>query len=157
MPRNNLSVARQVKVSVPKRMLQTILDRVVKKYGPTVRTETSLVFVSPRTMVEINIKYRGKSRATDVLSFKGPQVSRMSKVPLSPRPLGEIFIAPKVAAVTARRLGHSLSHEIGLLFLHGLLHTLGFDHASRSKRLRMQRAENYVIKGQGILGRTQLD
>ncbi|MDP2587200.1 MAG: rRNA maturation RNase YbeY [bacterium] len=108
-------------------------------------TETSLVFLDDRSMLRLNKLYRGKKTTTNVLSFsfvRPPNKIAAGSVLL----LGEILISPKQAALDARRQGHTLADEIVLLFLHGLLHVLGFDHElSSAKKKVMRQAEQDVI------------
>jgi probable rRNA maturation factor len=83
----------------------------------------SVVFVGAREMREVNGAYRGKDYATDVLSFsyEGVVVEEVSF-------LGEIVIAPEVAANHAIRYGTTPERELRRLLVHGTLHLLGYDH-----------------------------
>jgi probable rRNA maturation factor len=87
----------------------------------------NVLVTSSAAVRELNHKFRGQNKATDVLSFP-------SLLPLRPvgrkRPAlaGEIAISADVAAQNAARLGHSAAAEIKILALHGLLHLAGFDH-----------------------------
>lgn len=78
----------------------------------------SLVLVSDRRMQELNRRYRNNPRATDVLSFPAGRNGY----------LGDILVSVETAQRQARRYRHGLGAEIKLLFLHGLLHLLGYDH-----------------------------
>jgi len=71
---------------------------------------------------ELNARFRGKNLATDVLSFPAVASARNFA--------GDIAISLEVAAHNARRLGHSVSDEIRILILHGILHLAGYDHQS---------------------------
>jgi probable rRNA maturation factor len=83
-------------------------------------------------MRELNLAYRGKDYATDVLSFP-------VDTPADGR-LGDIVIATGVAARQAREAGHSLRTELRVLALHGLLHLLGYDHEhDRGEMARVER------------------
>jgi probable rRNA maturation factor len=90
------------------------------------RGELAVALVGDATVRALNRKYRGVDRATDVLSFPcddGPDGG-------GGRHLGDVVVARGVAARQARRAGHSLTTELKVLVLHGLLHLLGFDHES---------------------------
>lgn len=71
----------------------------------------------------LNREFRGKNKATDVLSFPAA-VDPSAKRAL----LGEIAISADIAVQNALRLGHSAAEEVKILTLHGLLHLAGFDH-----------------------------
>jgi probable rRNA maturation factor len=111
------------------------------------RGRVTVALISDPAMRRLNRQFRGKDYATDVLSFperpmsKGPGIigtrpvrvpkfeRRSSNFKVSPSlRLGDLAIALGVASRQARRLGHSLSTELRVLALHGLLHLLGYDH-----------------------------
>lgn len=89
----------------------------------------SVRFLSSRAMRELNARYRGRDRATDVLSFPGEETPEG-------RHLGDIAIAVPVARRQAKDRGHSLERELKMLLLHGLLHCLGHDHETDSGQMR---------------------
>jgi len=87
---------------------------------------------------DLNRRYRGKDRPTDVLSFPLADA-------LQPSLLGEVVISVETAARQAQRRGHSLPEELQTLLIHGVLHLLGYDHeVSRSEAIRMHRKEQEV-------------
>jgi probable rRNA maturation factor len=73
----------------------------------------------------LNRRFRGKNKATDVLSFpaEGP-IPGLSAEGIA----GDIAISVTTALGQAAEQGHSLSTEIKVLILHGLLHLAGYDH-----------------------------
>jgi probable rRNA maturation factor len=96
--------------------LATWLSRVAPVRRPSAVT---VAVVSDARVRALNRSYRGKNRATDVLSFPTS----------SPSPfLGDIVIARGVARRQAREAGHGERTEWRVLALHGLLHLLGYDH-----------------------------
>ena len=62
--------------------------------------------------------------------------------------LGDIAISPAAAQRNARRFGRSLSSEVRILILHGILHVLGYDHVS--DRGEMERLERRLRKRLGL-------
>lgn len=84
----------------------------------------------------LNRRYRGKDYATDVLSFEyGGETAEGEPF------LGELVLAPHVAATNAIRYGCSPEQEIRKLLVHGLLHLLGYDHETDSGEMnRLQRS-----------------
>ncbi len=85
----------------------------------------------------LNLRFRGKDTATDVLSF--PSGER--------EPMGDIAISLGRARAQARERGHAIEDEVCVLLLHGALHLLGLDHETDGGR--MARAE---IRWQRRLG-----
>jgi len=76
-------------------------------------------------MRALNLRFRGKDKVTDVLSFPAESSSNRSS---SRAFAGEIAISADIARKNAAHLGHSLADEIRVLALHGILHLAGFDH-----------------------------
>lgn len=70
---------------------------------------------------ELNNEHRNINKATDVLSF--PLEFDMPNMPL-----GSIVISVDYVEDKAKEYGHSFNEEFSLLFIHGLLHLLGYDH-----------------------------
>jgi probable rRNA maturation factor len=75
-----------------------------------------------RHLRDLNLRFKGIDRATDVLSFPAPVFVRGFA--------GDIAISVEIAVRNARFLGHSVSDEIRILILHGVLHLAGYDHES---------------------------
>ena len=93
-------------------------------------------------MRALNRQFRGKDTTTDVLSFPATHMPGVSTF------LGDIVIAISVATRQAREAGHSVSTEMKILALHGLLHLLGYDHDSDDGK--MARAEARLRKKAGL-------
>ncbi len=80
--------------------------------------EIELIITDNDEIQQINKQYRNIDKPTDVLSF-----------PLEDQPhVGTIMISSEYAQAKANEFAHSLQDEISLLFIHGLLHCLGYDH-----------------------------
>ena len=95
--------------------------------------DVELVFVNDDEMREINHEQRGIDKATDVLSFPYEQVSGGL--------MGSVVISTDTASRVASELGHSIEYEIALLFLHGVLHILGYDHEIDNGQMRQKEKE----------------
>jgi probable rRNA maturation factor len=101
------------------------LTRFVKQAANRVRLRgnVNVLITSNREMRSLNRRFRGKDKATDVLSF--PAV-----IDAPQRESGDIAISLEMARENARLLGHTAQHELKILILHGLLHLAGYDHES---------------------------
>jgi probable rRNA maturation factor len=87
------------------------------------RAEVSLALTDDRTIRELNRRFRGLDRETDVLSF--PDGDHLPSGNLF---LGEIVISLESARRQADNIGHGEIRELCELALHGTLHLLGYDH-----------------------------
>ena len=94
------------------------------------RREFNVCFVDDRAIRRLNSRYRGKPRATDVLSFpwQGSNGARGAAAGEFAGFLGDVVISVETARRNARLEGHSTANEIRWLILHGVLHLLGYDH-----------------------------
>ena len=101
------------------------------------RGTVTLVITSDRRMRTLN-----RDRPTDVLSFPA------GDGPGPAKHLGDLVIARETAVRQARDEGHSLSTELRVLALHGLLHLLGYDHERDSGR--MARTERRLRRQGGL-------
>ena len=95
--------------------------------------DVELVFVNDDEMRKINREHRGIDKATDVLSFPYEQVPGGL--------MGSVVISTDTASRVASELGHSIECEIALLFLHGILHILGYDHEIDDGQMRGKEKE----------------
>ncbi|HKN17464.1 MAG TPA: rRNA maturation RNase YbeY [Candidatus Sulfotelmatobacter sp.] len=105
------------------------------------RDTVNVLVTNSQELRSLNRQFRGKDKATDVLSFPLPQL-RLRK---AKQIAGELAISADIARENASRLGHSAAEEIKILVLHGILHLAGFDHekdngemASEETRLRQR-------------------
>jgi len=114
-------------------------SQVAKKVltGENRGTETlSLAFVSEEEIKKLNKKFRRKNKPTDVLSFE----LREGKE------LGEIIICPNIVKENAKKDGVSQKFETKKVFIHGILHLLGYDHEKTEKEAEiMEQKQNYYL------------
>ena len=111
--------------------------------------EFSVTFVSPERIHEINRDYRQVDRVTDVITFAlededSPFIEGM------PRELGDIFICLERAKEQAVEYGHSLKREMCFLFVHGLLHLLGYDHMNEEEEKEMFGLQDEILNQMSI-------
>src|SRR5215469_12137371 len=86
--------------------------------------QVEILIAGNRRLQALNRRFRKKNKPTDVLSF-----------PDSRSAGGDIAISAAIARENARRYGHSATHELKILVLHGMLHLAGFDHETDNGRM----------------------
>ncbi len=106
--------------------------------------ELSCVIVDDKRIHEMNREYRHIDRATDVISF-ALEDSDQFYVEGMPRSLGDIFISIDHAILQAKEYNHSLKREMNFLFLHGLLHLLGYDHMEEKDEVIMIALQKEIL------------
>lgn len=114
--------------------------------------EISVTFVDNEQIHEMNLQYRNKDSATDVLSFPmGDHGQYDMNHETGARILGDIVISVPRAVEQAHTYGHSLEREIGFLTAHSMLHLLGYDHEQGGlDRVRMREKEERVMQALGL-------
>ncbi len=112
----------------------TLLEKIAQYLN--VKKDIELIITDNKTIQEYNKEYRGINKATDVLSFPLEDIEFM--------PLGSIVISLDKAKEVASKLNHSINNEISLLFIHGLLHLMGYDHEVDNGEMR--KLESKIIK-----------
>ena len=127
---------------VPSDGVRDLLQNALVELKLNPECEVNLVFVDVEEMTELHIKWMDESGPTDVLSFP----MDMPAVENEAVTLGDIVIAPTVAAQQAATAGHSIDHEIFILAAHGLLHILGYDHANPAEEKVMFTLQEDLVK-----------
>ena len=108
----------------------------------------SVTIVDNDYIHEINRTYRHKDAPTDVISFaflddapNRNELFHSGKMVV----LGEIYISFEKAKEQALAYGHSLDRELKFLFVHGLLHLLGYDHMNEEDEKVMFRLQDEIL------------
>jgi probable rRNA maturation factor len=127
---------------VPTESVRDLLQNALVELKLHPDCELNLVFVDIEEMTELHIKWMDEGGPTDVLSFPMDMPEPGNEAVT----LGDIVIAPVVAAQQAANAGHSIDHEIFILAAHGLLHILGYDHATPDEEKAMFTLQESLVK-----------
>lgn len=141
-----------VPASIIKEMTKAA-EAVLKKEGLTEdefkRAEISVTFLKSDKIQKLNHEYRGKDKMTDVLSF--PMYESMDEFPEEGElQLGDVVINKEQAQVQAEEYGHTFKREMVYLFVHSLLHLLGYDHEDKEDKKIMRKREEEIMEEIGI-------
>ena len=124
---NNLTAS-----SVDENFLKEVAKKVLMGENKA-EGELSIAFVGQGRMRELNKKYRGKNRVTDVLSFLGDG-------------LGEIVICAREVKKNAKKYKSTFKKELTRVLIHGILHLLGYEHdKSATEKDKMSKKEEYYL------------
>jgi len=102
--------------------------------------EISIVFGNNSFIQDLNHRYRGKNKPTNVLSF--PQNSGRS--------LGDIILAFETIEKEAQEQNKTFEHHVLHLIIHGTLHLVGLDHTNDDEAKEMEALEITVLKSLGV-------
>lgn len=108
-------------------------------------TEISLSFVSLEEIHRMNLMYRQVDRATDVLSF--PLIEDFNHISEENGEilLGDVVVCIEQAEKQAEEYGHSVQRELVYLFVHSVLHLLGYDHMEEDDKAKMRKKEEEIM------------
>jgi len=102
--------------------------------------EVSVLFCDDAEIKTLNKAYRGKNKATDVLSFE----QEAGLVP-GVRVLGDIVISLETVEGRGEGSPEAMRDDVRLLFCHGMLHLLGYDHATAAERRCMTEKQAHYL------------
>jgi probable rRNA maturation factor len=118
-------------------------------YGARARSaEAGIVLADDRMVRGLNATYRGKDAPTNVLSF--PFQPPPGGVPEDRPYLGDVVLAAETIGLEAAERSIAPTAHLQHLVVHGLLHLLGFDHATDAEAERMERLEAEILASLGI-------
>lgn len=112
------------------------------------RLELSLVLSDDAEVRELNRRYRGQDKATNVLSFAALDDAELPAE--GPILLGDVVVAYETTAAEAVAEGKSLTNHLSHLVVHGVLHLLGYDHEVEAEAEEMEGRERALLAALGI-------
>ena len=126
-------------------LLEKTLSYLHLSFSPIV----SVSIVDNKFIHQMNKDYRGIDRETDVISFAFLDNEENKDKILHSQDvvaLGDIYISYEKAIAQAEEYGHPLSRELRFLFVHGLLHLLGYDHMNEEDEKIMFSLQEEILK-----------
>ena len=108
------------------------------------QAEISVRLVDETEMSTLNLQYRGKNAATNVLSFPADLPTELQH-PL----LGDIVICPLVVAREAVEQHKTQAQHWAHMLVHGSLHLLGYDHITTADAEIMESLETTILQSLG--------
>ena len=133
--------------------------------GDFVQTDTPLtiefLFVDNEEIRRLNAETRGVDKVTDVLSY--PTLDGICGVEIKGENfpfdkdddgnlcIGSVVVCRERAKEQAEDYGHSYRRALHYLFVHGIMHCLGYDHIEEQDKAEMRAAEERVLENMGIV------
>lgn len=108
---------------------------------------TDVTIINNEEIHKINCEYRKVDRPTDVISFAFLDEESEKELKGGPISLGQIIISYEKAEEQAKEYGHSLLREMSFLFVHGMLHLLGYDHMKKEDEVVMFKLQDDILGG----------
>ena len=134
-PNKNLVIINKTDRQIDEEIFFDIYNSIIQneKHNPK-KEIVNLLLTDDEEMLYYNATYRKIDNVTDVLSFEDTQ--EFSPV------MGDIIINVMQAE---RQKQHDISDELQVLFIHGLLHLMGYDHLNKKEEIKMKNKENIYI------------
>jgi probable rRNA maturation factor len=127
--------------------LASLVLRRVKGASFERKCELSIVLTGDGEVRRLNRAYRNKDKTTDVLSFPLLEGKRPGPGPGGILVLGDVVISLPQTRRQAAQAGKGFKEELALLVVHGILHLLGYDHATRIQEKRMFGLQERILNG----------
>jgi probable rRNA maturation factor len=125
------------------RQVRVLGDRMLDALGLD-RAELSVLLTDDAHIHELNREHLGEDRPTDVLAF--PQDALDREAPVGERLLGDVVISLPTAERQARGRRRPLLEEVRFLLAHGLLHLVGYDHATTKEKREMTAMTRRLVR-----------
>lgn len=125
-------------VEVEEARLQRLAAFVLESLHVHPDTELGVMLVDEAAIEQLHVQWMDEPGPTDVLSFPMDELRPGRVDARTPAGLlGDVVICPQVAELQAEAAGHDLEQEVCVLLTHGMLHLLGFDHATPDEEAEM--------------------
>lgn len=129
----------------PVAFLKSVVRETLREVGSPA-AEVSLILTDDRRIQDLNDRYRGLDKPTDVLSFALEEGQPFVLPKGMPRQLGDVIVSVDTTLRHAQEEGNDHRSEIAWVICHGTLHLLGYDHQTRSDLIKMRERERAVLE-----------
>ncbi len=140
MKNMNVNIINQLEEHVSEDVIQKVLSVASKQLNLS-DYSINIILVNNDIIQNLNQSYREKNAPTDVLTFPDGTL----------RNLGDIFISIDKVHEQSKEYGHSFERELAFLTIHGLLHTLGYDHLTKDEETEMFALQEEILINANIL------
>lgn len=145
-------------------LIQKVIEAAMDYEDCPYEAEVSVILTDNAAIQKINFEQRKMDCPTDVLSFPMqdyPAPGDFSKLEEQAEDafhpetgellLGDIVISVEKVIEQAEKYGHSLERELGFLVAHSMLHLFGYDHMEESDATVMERKQEEILQGIGLV------
>jgi probable rRNA maturation factor len=127
-------------------LLQNTASQALKLARHEDSVELSVVIDGDELLRSLNLQFLGNDAPTDVLSFPADEVDPDT----GENYIGDIIISFPRALAQAGQAGHPVEAEIQLLVIHGVLHLLGYDHATEEEKKEMWKLQRELLQAMAV-------
>lgn len=138
MKKGRIHISMQKKLNLKAPEIRMVVRKMQSLMGFDI-DELTFSLVDDNTIHEINREYLKHDYPTDIITFN---YSEKNQIFID----GEVLISYETALLNAKKYDVTLENEITRLIIHGVLHLLGFDDTTPSKKRVMKNKENALLK-----------
>jgi len=145
----NVLIDKEYKRLLTNTWLRNAAGQVLIEENAKPMVEVGLVITGQDKIQELNHRYLDENRPTDVLSFPMLEAKFDEDCFVSPPDgalrIGEVIISYPQAKKQARQHSHTVKKEVAVLIVHGILHLLGYDHDTTTRKREMRKREKDIL------------
>ncbi|GAA3625718.1 rRNA maturation RNase YbeY [Microbacterium awajiense] len=143
-----IEISNESGIAVDEAVLLRLTERNLAELHVSADADVAILLVDEGAMEALHVQWMDEPGPTDVLSFPMDELRPGTEdAPTPPGLLGDIVLCPQVAETQAVAAHHSTKDELIMLTTHGLLHLLGFDHATADEEREMFGLQKDLIAG----------
>ena len=132
----SVHVDNQTDIDIDDDLFEVVFQVIQKNEGLSESSFVNLLLSNDGSIKRYNRQYLGRDENTDVISFQAD----LEGIPI----LGDIIIDTNIADI--QKENRTISEEMQILFLHGLLHLLNYDHLAAKQEKIMKEKEKQYLK-----------
>lgn len=136
----------QIEGQVQAEFVERVVRVVLEREAVSAEADVSIVLTDDAEIQSLNAQFGEVDAPTDVLSFAQEETDQPFVYAPDELPyLGDVIISFPRAQSQAQEQNHSTLDELRLLIVHGVLHLLGYDHATPSEEAQMWARQDMIL------------
>tara|TARA_B100000029_G_scaffold9689_2_gene10642 strand:- start:430 stop:894 length:465 start_codon:yes stop_codon:yes gene_type:complete len=134
------------KIKNPKKYFNYKLKKISKilKFSKSQNITFTILLTNSLTLKKLNKKFRNKNKVTDVLSFPFFSMKNIKLIKKNNSYIGDVAISYEI--INSRSVDNNFFIEFDKVWLHGLLHLIGYNHIKNKDYFKMNRIEKKILK-----------
>ena len=142
----DVQIAPALRRKVQKQEIRKWAEATLRAEGLTQTPDMAVVITDNESIQALNRDFRGLDEPTDVLAFGEEKPGPFVLAPGEPMYLGDVVISLERAEAQALEQAASTKDELQLLLVHGILHLLGYDHATDDDQRQMWDRQDAILQ-----------
>lgn len=138
----NLQIAYKKNKIFKKKIIEKWLKKILPNFKP--KTEITIRIVDKKEIQFLNMKYRGKNKPTNILSFKFESPKQISS-----KLIGDLVMCHEIIEKEALKINKNILEYSAYLIIHGCLHLFGYDHKNKKEEKNMKKEERKIMNKLG--------